>query len=60
MQGEDFAPAHLRATDDFTASMVVTQSIGYYIYQTASTRLHGSLAIGWEDHGLQRLFDGSQ
>jgi hypothetical protein len=35
MQGEDFTPALLRATDDFTASMVVTQSIGYYIYQTA-------------------------
>jgi hypothetical protein len=29
MQGEDFAPLLFRATDDFTAGMVVTQSIGY-------------------------------
>ena len=37
MQGDDFAPALLlRATDDFIASMVVTQSIGYYIYLVRS------------------------
>jgi hypothetical protein len=52
---EIFVPALFRATDDFTASMVVTQSIGYYIYRTAwfaRDRL--------EDHGLQSRFDGSQ
>jgi hypothetical protein len=46
-------PALFRAT--FTASTVVTQSIGYYIHRTAwfaRDRL--------EDHGLQSRFDGSQ